>query len=119
MPDGPKKDGDKKKTAKMPPPENKQKINHIFKNKHGHLPFTPENYALLKNLVEDAKNYLGLDMYGKQWFGKTLENGTQLWAYAQNGKVISGGLNETMVPYCPINGLIKPKIKIPNSIFKG
>jgi hypothetical protein len=100
-------DNDKnKKTAKMPDPDDAQGINHIFLNKRGHLPKSPENYRLLDGLVKNASNHIGSDQYGSQWFAKILENGKQLWARAHGGKVRSGGLNEIPKLYSPETGLL-------------
>jgi hypothetical protein len=88
-------------------PENEGILGHIFRNEEGHLPRTPENYKLIRDLVRNAKNYLGPDMRGNHWWGKILENGKQLWAQAYKGIVRNGGLNDTPRPYNPKTGLSK------------
>jgi hypothetical protein len=110
---GPKKDDDdddseddkKVKTADMP--ENEGILGHIFRNEEGHLPRTPENHKLIRDLVKDSKNYLGPDMRGNRWWGKILENGKQLWAQAYKGVVRNGGLNDVPRPYNAKTGLSK------------
>jgi hypothetical protein len=105
MPNGPKKDADKNKTARMPDKSNKQKMNHIFKTTPGHREFSQMLYDAMTEMVNDAVNHLGSDQYGKQWFSKTLENGEQMWAVAQNGEVTSAGINQLPKPYNSITGL--------------
>lgn len=105
MPNGPQKN-DEHKTARMPDVNNKQKINHIFKQAWGHREFSQKLYDAMDTMVKDAINHLGPDKYGVQWFAKTLENGEQMWAKAQAGEVISAGINTTPRVYCPVKGLV-------------
>ena len=110
IPDGPKMDDDKNKTAQLPEHSNKQKMNHIFNaSKPGHRAFSEELYNQMNNLVKDPKNYLGPDKYNNQWFGKMLENGEQIWAKAQAGEVISAGINSQPIPHNPMTGMSKIK----------
>ena len=75
-------------------PEGKA-ANHIFSGGVGKLTDTPANRKLITNLTNDSRNLLGTDKYGKSWFAKTLDDGTQLYGYTQKGVVKGAGINET------------------------
>lgn len=77
------------------PKHNQSIMNHIFRDKKGHMLDTAENQELLKNLVKNPENYLGKDVYLNDWYGKILDNGKQLWAWMRNNTIRNAGLNET------------------------
>lgn len=72
----------------MPKPEDKHLFYHIFSGNPGHFRFSPDNYDKLAVLVNNPNNYKGKDRYGKDWFFHG-----NMWAYAKNGTVVSGGMS--------------------------
>ncbi len=110
--------GDPKKPADDPnrpkDPNERIKIDernakHIFRKSEGHFAHdTSENRQLLEDLVNDKKNYYGTDRHGNSGYGKTLQDGRQLWAYLRNGKIRHGGINETPITYNPLTGFSAP-----------
>jgi hypothetical protein len=93
----PEKDPEKKEiiTRKDPlPTHNVSQMGHIFRKKDGHLLPGPESRSLLRGLVRDAKNFVLRDDFGRDWYAKVLENGSQLWAEVKNGYITNGGINE-------------------------
>lgn len=112
-PEDPEDDPDKQNEQKSIDPNNKnpqeikfneKNIKHIFEDRPGHMIDTPENRDLLIKLVSDIKNYFGPDQYGSSCYGKTLENGKQLWAYVRNGVIRNCGINDVPKVYNPITG---------------
>jgi hypothetical protein len=67
--------------------------NHIFSGKVGKYIDTPANRMLISEIVNTPENYLGIDAYGKGWYAKILEDGTQAYGYTQNGIVKGAGYN--------------------------
>lgn len=78
---------------------------HIFDNRPGHLPDTPENRKKIIELVKDTKNYLGPDENDNQWYGKILEDGTQLWGQTRGTIISNCGINDVPRPYNSTTGL--------------
>jgi hypothetical protein len=72
----------------MPKREDKHLFYHIFSGNPGHFRFSPDNYDKLAVLVNNPSNYKGKDRYGKDWFFHG-----NMWAYAKNGTVVSGGMS--------------------------
>ncbi len=79
--------------------------NHIFSGKSGKLSDTPANRRLITDLTNDSRNFLGVDKYGKDWYAKTLSNGTQLYGYTQNGIVKGAGINSPPINIFTAQGL--------------
>lgn len=76
--------------------------NHLFKGT-GKLVDNPANRALIQK-ISNGKS-LGVDQYGKSWFAKTLDNGTQIYTYTRNGVVKGAGINQTPVDIIARYGL--------------
>ena len=80
-------------------------INHLFDDRPGHLPNTPENKKVIMDLVKDPENFVGDALrWGHSWYGKTLPNGQQLWAEVRGDKIINCGRNEEPKEYDPETG---------------
>lgn len=88
-------------------PENR--VGHIFRNKSGHLPDTPENRKLLEGLANDSTKSLGKDARGNEWCASTRADGTQVWVSIRNGEITNGGVNATPRSFHPETGLSAPK----------
>lgn len=74
-------------------PDEKSQLNHIFSNRPGHLPDTPQNRERLINLANDNQKFVGKDKYGNSWNVSNTSDG-QLWVRHQNGKINEGGINK-------------------------
>ena len=55
--------------------------------------------------TNSSENLLGVSQYGTSWYAKTLENGTQIYGYTQNGIVKGAGINQTVIDLIKIKGL--------------
>ena len=86
-------------------PCNPSQIQHIFGNRAGHLPDTPANRALLKQVADDPSTTLGLDQYGNTWSAAIQPNGSQIWVRTRNGIISNGGVNDVPRGYNPDTGL--------------
>lgn len=76
-------------------PNTTAQIKHIFSDRPGHLPDTPENRKILTDLANDKSKYVGTDKYGNSWHEKTKEGGAQYWVRHRDGKINEGGKNDT------------------------
>lgn len=74
-------------------PENDSQIKHIFEEREGHLPDTPENRKMLTELANDEHFHVGKDMYGNDWHTRIKVDGTQDWVRHQNQVINEGGKN--------------------------
>lgn len=81
--------------------------NHIFSSKPGKFVDTPENRKILEDLSNNSNNYLGKDQYGKEWYAQTLEDGTQVYSYTQDGIIKGGGINDEPINITEIYNLTK------------
>lgn len=89
-------------------PDNDSTTGHIFRDAEGHIPDTPENRALLKEVANDPANFLGTDKYGNEWYTKIQSDGSQVWVETRNGNIFEGGINNTPKTWNPETGLKKP-----------
>jgi len=103
----PEKDKDKNEGHQIKINDKHGQDKHIFRNENGHLPDTPENRKLLIDTASNTKNRLGVDQNGTEWFGKTLDNGKQVWATVRNNLIRNGGVNDTPKIFNPKTGLCK------------
>lgn len=86
-------------------PDNDSVISHIFRSKTGHLKDTPENRNLLETVANTAKNFLGKDKYGNEWYAKIQSDGSQVWVQVKNGRIFEGGINSPARSWNPETGL--------------
>lgn len=80
-------------------------LKHMFANRPGHLPDTPENRALLESVSNNPSNYLGTDRMNTQWYAQTQSDGSQIWARVWNGSIFNGGINDIPRKWNPVTGL--------------
>ena len=76
-------------------PRSGSKRKHIFGNRKGHLPDTPENRELIRNVANRRSNYRGQDKYHNHWYAKTMPDGSQIWVETHAGKISNAGRNAT------------------------
>jgi isopenicillin N synthase-like dioxygenase len=82
------------------------KLPHIFEDREGHLPDTPEHRSLLLEVASDPKNYFAkADIHGSTWCEKFLDDGSQVWIILRQGKIRDGGRNITPIKWNPETGL--------------
>lgn len=93
-------------------PANDSQLNHIFDDRPGHLPDTPENRQALEDLANDQSKYVGTDTYGNEWNVQLEPDGSQTWVRYQNGVINDGGRNITPRRWDNTTGLN-------NNPFKG
>lgn len=74
-------------------PTNDSQLGHIFGDRPGHLPDTPENRQLLVDVANDDDNYLGTDKYGNEWHARQESDGSQTWTTSRGGTIQNGGQN--------------------------
>ncbi|MDR3550960.1 MAG: hypothetical protein P4L31_06110, partial [Candidatus Babeliales bacterium] len=77
---------------------------HIFTKEHLILD-TPANRELLSKTASDAKNFLGVDKYGTEWYGKILPDGKQMWTQVRDGFIRNAGVNESVKVFDKDTGL--------------
>ena len=80
-------------------------LKHMFADRPGHLPDTPENRALLESVANNPNNYLGTDSMNTQWYAQIQADGSQVWARVWNGSIFNGGINEIPREWNPVTGL--------------
>ena len=102
-------DGDSESSAdnSVSLPKNDSQLKHIFGNRPGHLPDTPEKRRMLENLARDTSKYMGTDKYGNSWNVSMNDDGTQTWVRYQNGVINDGGFNKIPKPWDDETGLNK------------
>ncbi len=79
---------------------------HIFRNREGHLSDdTRDNRQLFIDIVLQSDNYLGQDMYGTQWYAKTLPTGEQVWVQVRQDEIRNAGVNLSSKSWNATTGL--------------
>lgn len=99
-------------SSKITLPTNEAQTRHIFRDsaKGGHLPDTSASRQLLTDVANDQTALLGPDKHGNLWYGRTLPDGTQVWAIVRGGRIINGGLNATTKTFDSSTGLSAPRV---------
>ena len=92
-------------------PPDRSQIDHIFGEREGHLPDTPANRQLIEGLVNDRDFLLGADKWGKEWYVRMNEDGSQTWATVRGGVIQDCGENTTPRTWDPETGLSANKPK--------
>lgn len=72
-------------------------LEHMFKEKEGHLPNTKENQAIILKMVNNKENYIGnskIKYTELERYTQILDNGNQLWANVRNRRVENCGINK-------------------------
>jgi hypothetical protein len=93
-------------------PNTSSQIDHIFREKEGHLPFNDKNAKILSNLINNDKNLvLFQDYNGNSWYSKTKSDGTQIWGKVHGNKLSNGGINKTPINLDPKTGYDKNPFK--------
>jgi len=87
-------------------PENR--VGHIFRNKDGHIPDTPQNRVMLVDLANNKQKVLGSDRHGNMWAAEINADGSQTWVQYRGDKIINGGVNKVPRVYNPKTGLSAP-----------
>ena len=88
-------------------PNGAAQIRHIFADRKGHLPDTPENRELLLDLAGDRSKFIGKDRFGNSWHAEMMADGTQNWVRHKDGVINNGGRNETPMEWDKDTGLNK------------
>jgi len=73
-------------------PKNSSQLKHILCQREGHLADTLANRNLILETIT-PENFLLIDKYGKQWYHKILEDGSQIWVEIRNGIIRNCGKN--------------------------
>lgn len=89
-------------------PDGKAQIEHIFRKSPNHIPDTPANRQLLKDVANDSRTTLGTDRYGNTWSGRIQPDGTQVWVQSRNGIIQNAGINQTPRTFDRNTGLAAP-----------
>lgn len=90
---------------KLPP--NDSQLKHIFEERAGHLPDTPDNRKLLEELANNKDRYRGKDKYGNDWNIRLNDDGTQDWVRSQHQVINEGGRNIEPRPWDDETGLFR------------
>ena len=95
-------EGDSTPRNKLPP--NDSQLKHMFEDREGHVPDTPGNRQLLEDVANDPNSYYGTDRWGKQWYARMQEDGSQVWVCARDGVIQDGGINQVPHQYDELTG---------------
>ncbi|MBO9458095.1 hypothetical protein [Labrenzia sp. R5_0] len=74
-------------------PDNPSQLGHVFGDRPGHLPDTPQNRQLLVDTSNNPSNLHGTDRFGNEVHTITQADGSQVWVYTRNGVIQNGGVN--------------------------
>ena len=91
-------------------PKNVGQLEHMFREKEGHLPNTKENQAIILKMVNTKENYIrtSKNEYAElEWYAQILDNGNQLWASVRNGRVENCGINKEARSFDKETGLCR------------
>ena len=88
-------------------PDNDSQLKHIFGDREGHLPDTPENRKLVIDLANDKSKYYGKDQWGNLWNIEIDANGNQNWVRYRNDIINNAGQNKSNAirDWDPLTGL--------------
>jgi len=88
-------------------PDNDSQLKHIFGDREGHLPDTPENRKLVIDLANDKSKYYGKDQWGNSWNIEIDANGNQNWVRYRNDIINNAGQNKSNAirDWDPLTGL--------------
>lgn len=92
-------------------PKNDSQLKHIFAERDGHVPDTPQNRKKLIELAKDQSKYLGKDKHGNSWHAEITGDGKQWWVRFREQTINEGGLNQYPRPWDPESGLNKNPFK--------
>jgi RHS repeat-associated protein len=71
--------------------------NHIFSGGPRKFTDNAANRKLISDLTSDESKYIGIDDYGKKYYAQVNSDGTQTYAYVQDGIVKGAGWNDKVV----------------------
>lgn len=86
-------------------PAGESQTRHMFGNREGHLPDTASNRRLIEELANDPSCYLGTDKWGKEWYARTNDDGSQTWVTTLRGTIQNCGKNDAPRPWDDETGL--------------
>ncbi|MEW7278198.1 hypothetical protein ABW636_06350 [Aquimarina sp. 2201CG1-2-11] len=69
-------------------------MNHIFSSKPNKLVKSDESIRLIKEIASDEKNLKFVDDYGKKWYTKIQEDGSEIYIYVKDGYIKGAGINK-------------------------
>ena len=92
-------------------PKNDSQIKHIFRDKKGHVPDTPENRNVMLETCNNENNYLGTDINGNRWYAQILSDGRQVWVATRDGIIQNCGINDVPHSWDEETGLNQPRQK--------
>ena len=85
-------------------------LKHMFGNRKGHLPDTPENRRTIEGVANSKSCYLGRDANGCDWYAKTTDDGKQIWVKVHDGTISNCGQNDATASWDPQTGFDKNPI---------
>ena len=91
-------------------PEKPSQLEHMFKEREGHLKNTQQNKEIIIRMANNKEFYLGKsknEYTELEWYAQILDNGKQLWASVRNGIIQDCGINNTPRPFEEETGLCR------------
>lgn len=73
------------------------------------MPDSPTTQELLRILISNEQNHLGVDVSGNDWYAQGLPDGSQLWANVRNGEMKYAGIRKIPRSFDPKVGLSSPR----------
>ena len=86
----------------------KDRAQHIFREKEGHLSDTPQNRETFQRVADDPNTTLGTDKYGNTWSAQQNKDGSQVWTQTRDGEIRNAGVNESPHQFNSETGLFRP-----------